>query len=97
MPMSFLIRCPNCGERDSGEFRYGGELRGQPASLHDDRAWADHVFGRSNGPGAQREWWFHRLGCRRWFVAVRNLTTNQVTSTEWHEPEKPGPTKEQQA
>jgi sarcosine oxidase subunit delta len=81
--MSFLIPCPNCGERDASEFRYGGELRERPAGLDDDRAWADYVFGRGNLPGEQCEWWFHRLGCRRWFVAVRNLTSNQVLSAEW--------------
>ena len=81
--MSFLIPCPNCGERDASEFRYGGELHQQPAGLDDDRVWADYVFGRGNLPGEQSEWWFHRLGCRRWFVAVRNLTSNQVLSTKW--------------
>ena len=81
--MSFLIPCPNCGERDANEFRYGGESRERPAGLDDDRVWAEYVFGRDNSPGEQLEWWFHRLGCRRWFVAVRNLTSNQVLSTEW--------------
>lgn len=81
--MSFLIPCPHCGERDSIEFRYGGESRERPATLDDDRVWADCVFGRDNVPGEQREWWFHRLGCRRWFIALRNLTANQVLSTEW--------------
>ncbi len=88
--MSFLIPCPNCGQRDANEFRYGGELRERPASLDDDRVWADYVFGRGNLPGEQHEWWFHRLGCRHWFVAVRNLTSNQVLSTEWVR--KPGST-----
>ena len=81
--MSFIIPCPNCGERDSNEFRYGGELRERPAGLEDDHVWADYVFGHDNLPGEQHEWWFHRLGCRRWFVAVRNLTSNNVLSTEW--------------
>jgi heterotetrameric sarcosine oxidase delta subunit len=81
--MSFLIPCPNCGERDANEFRYGGESRERPEVLDDDRVWAEYVFGRENSPGEQREWWFHRLGCRRWFVAVRNLTSNQVLSSEW--------------
>ena len=88
--MSLLIPCPNCGERDSNEFRYGGEMRDQPANFDDDRVWADHVFGRSNLPGEQSEWWFHRLGCRRWFVVVRNLTSNQVLSAAW--PRKPSST-----
>ena len=76
--MSFLIRCPNCGERDASEFRHGGELRDCPADLSDDRVWADYVFGRANTPGDQTEWWYHRLGCGRWFIAVRHCTTNEM-------------------
>ena len=30
--------------------------------------------------GVQREWWFHRSGCRAWFVAERDTRTNVV---EW--------------
>ena len=26
----------------------------------------------------QREWWFHRSGCRAWFVAERDTRTNHV-------------------
>lgn len=62
--MSFLLPCPNCGPRDVSEFRYGGQLiaAGQPA----------------NQPGPQRERWYHRLGCRRWFTAERDVRTNTV-------------------
>jgi sarcosine oxidase delta subunit len=63
--MSFLIPCPNCGPRDVSEFRHGGEL---PA-------------GAANQPGPQRERWYHRLGCRRWLVAVRDVRTNAVLET----------------
>lgn len=91
--MSFLIQCPNCGARDSGEFRYGGEMSARPGSLAADAVWADFVFGRGNLPGEQREWWFHRLGCRRWFVATRHITSNQVLTTGWYEaePREPPP------
>ena len=81
--MSFQIQCPNCGIRDADEFRYGGECRNRPPSFADDRIWADYVFGRDNLAGEQPEWWYHRLGCRRWLVAVRNLTTNVVRQTAW--------------
>jgi sarcosine oxidase delta subunit len=30
----------------------------------------------------QREWWFHRSGCRAWFIAERDTTTNEVLLTE---------------
>jgi len=28
--MSFLLKCPNCGERSVYEFRFGGEIRKRP-------------------------------------------------------------------
>jgi sarcosine oxidase delta subunit len=31
--------------------------------------------------GRQREWWFHRSGCRAWFVAERDTRTNEVFFT----------------
>jgi sarcosine oxidase delta subunit len=69
--MSFLLVCPNCGPRDVTEFRYGGQLlpAGAPAG--------------GNLPGPQRERWYHRLGCRRWLVAERDVRTNEVRSTAW--------------
>jgi sarcosine oxidase subunit delta len=60
--MSFQLNCPQCGPRDVMEFRYGGQLPTAAANL----------------PGPQRERWFHRLGCRRWLVAERDVRTNQV-------------------
>jgi sarcosine oxidase delta subunit len=63
--MSFLIPCPNCGPRDVSEFRHGGEVQ------HDN----------GNLPGPQRERWYHRLGCRRWLLAVRDVRTNAVLET----------------
>ena len=26
----------------------------------------------------QREWWYHRFGCERWFQAERDTRTNEV-------------------
>jgi sarcosine oxidase delta subunit len=63
--MSFYLPCPNCGPRDVNEFRHGGEVTDGPKNL----------------PGPQHERWFHRLGCRRWLVAVRDVRTNHVTET----------------
>jgi heterotetrameric sarcosine oxidase delta subunit len=72
--MSFLLRCPNCGDRDVSEFRYGGQLL--PAH------WAKEPFRMaSNLPIAQRERWYHRFGCRQWLVAERVVGTNEVLST----------------
>jgi sarcosine oxidase delta subunit len=66
--MSFLLTCPNCGPRDVSEFRYGGQIL-EPAG--------------NNLPGPQRERWYHRLGCRRWLVARRDVRDNAVLETRW--------------
>jgi sarcosine oxidase delta subunit len=63
--MSFYLPCPNCGPREVNEFRYGGEV----------------AVGPHNLPGPQTERWYHRLGCRRWLVAVRDVRTNAVSET----------------
>ena len=65
--MAFLLPCPNCGPRDVGEYRYGGEIASGPTNL----------------PGPQRERWYHRFGCRRWLVVERDVRTNQVLTTAW--------------
>jgi sarcosine oxidase delta subunit len=62
--MSFLLNCPNCGPRDVSEFRYGGQLLSAGEA--------------SNLLGPQRERWYHRLGCRRWLLAERDVRTNEV-------------------
>lgn len=81
--MSFLIRCPNCGDRSVTEFRFGGETHPRPGQEAPPRDWADYLYARKNEAGPQREWWFHRLGCRKWFLAVRDTTTNEVQDTFW--------------
>ena len=78
--MSFLLTCPNCGPRAVHEFRYGGQiLRAEPS---------DQLPG-SNLPQVQRERWYHRFGCRRWFVAERDVRTNEVLRTDWLEGDPP--------
>jgi sarcosine oxidase delta subunit len=65
--MAFLLTCPNCGPRDVSEYRYGGQICTTGLNL----------------PQAQHERWFHRLGCRRWLVAERDVRTNTVLATHW--------------
>jgi len=77
------IPCPWCGERDVGEFRYGGEahvVRPDPGSA-DDAAWADYLFMRANPKGEHRERWWHAHGCRRWFNLVRDTVSDRVLAT----------------
>jgi sarcosine oxidase delta subunit len=68
--MAFLLTCPNCGSRDVQEFRYGGQIVTGPGT---------------NLPEVQRERWYHRLGCRRWLQAERDVRTNEIIRTCWLE------------
>ena len=79
--MSFLLRCPNCGERSVYDFRFGGEVKTRPALDAPPEAWTRYNYAKQNEAGEQLEWWYHRLGCRQWFVARRNTATNAVLET----------------
>ena len=81
--MSFLLSCPNCGERGVDEFRFGGEVTPRPAPDAPQADWTAYSYLRRNVAGEQREWWYHAFGCRRWFVAVRDTVTNEVSRTSW--------------
>ncbi len=81
--MGFLIACPNCGERDASEFRFGGELTARPGPAAAPQEWTGYLYMRRNEAGPQTEWWFHRHGCRRWFLASRDTRTNAVARTWW--------------
>ncbi len=76
-----LIPCPWCGPRDEAEFHYGGQAHvpypQTPASLTDEE-WARYLFFRDNPKGPFAERWTHAAGCRRWFNAVRDTSTNEV-------------------
>jgi heterotetrameric sarcosine oxidase delta subunit len=81
--MAFLLACPNCGERDVHEFRFGGELIARPEPDASSEVWSSYFYNRRNVAGEQREWWYHALGCRKWFVALRDTVTNEVRDTSW--------------
>ncbi|MFJ8108184.1 sarcosine oxidase subunit delta family protein [Streptomyces sp. NPDC096132] len=76
-----LIHCPWCGPRDEAEFHYGGQAHvpypENPASLTDEE-WARYLFFRDNPKGPFAERWSHSAGCRRWFNAVRDTSTNEI-------------------
>jgi heterotetrameric sarcosine oxidase delta subunit len=80
--MSFLIDCPSCGPRDVNEFAYAGEVTARPRERPSLRELTAYVYLRRNVAGIQREWWYHRLGCERWFLAERDTRTNEVLRTE---------------
>ncbi|MFJ9632535.1 sarcosine oxidase subunit alpha family protein [Streptomyces sp. NPDC101175] len=76
-----LIPCPWCGPRDEAEFHYGGQTHvaypENPADLTDEE-WARYLFFRANPKGPFAERWSHAAGCRRWFNAVRDTSTNEI-------------------
>lgn len=84
--MTFLIPCPSCGPREAREFSFGGEVLERPDPAAGAEGLARYLYVRENRAGMQREWWYHRDGCRRWFVATRDTRTNAVTETGWFVP-----------
>ncbi|MGH8693109.1 MAG: sarcosine oxidase subunit delta [Burkholderiales bacterium] len=81
--MSFLLRCPFCGDRSVYEFRFGGEVKQRPMPGAPDEEWHAYVYVKDNLAGEQTEWWFHRVGCRQWLKAIRNTLNNEVISTRF--------------
>ena len=77
------IHCPNCGDRNAQEFRFGGEYNPRPSDpmAQDDPAWADYVYLKNNKSGVHREWWYHRSGCGLWFLAERDTKANVIKRT----------------
>ncbi len=76
-----LINCPYCGERDQSEFSNGGEAhvaRPKNPELVSDREWSEYVFIRANPKGIFYERWVHIHGCKKWFNAVRNTSTDEI-------------------
>jgi sarcosine oxidase subunit delta len=79
--MSFLLSCPNCGSREVSDFGFGGEVSPRPTEAPTPRELNTYIYFRRNTAGVQREWWQHRSGCRAWFLAERNTSTNEVLWT----------------
>lgn len=79
--MSFLLTCPNCGVREVTDFGFGGEVASRPGERPGFRDLNTYNYFRRNTAGVQREWWYHRSGCRTWFIAERNTSTNEVLFT----------------
>jgi sarcosine oxidase subunit delta len=81
--VSFLVRCPDCGRREVGEFAFGGESNKRPQPDGNTTELARYLFFRKNLAGPQVEWWFHRDGCQQWFFARRDTRTNHIEATYW--------------
>jgi heterotetrameric sarcosine oxidase delta subunit len=84
------INCPNCGRRNSQEFRYGGEYNPRPKRPLEtaDPDWADYIYMRDNKMGMQKECWYHRSGCQLWFLAERHTKSNEFEKTYLWQPPK---------
>jgi heterotetrameric sarcosine oxidase delta subunit len=76
--MSFVLTCPHCGVREVADFAFGGELSSRPREAPTLRELCEYNYFRRNVAGVQREWWYHRSGCRIWFQAERDTRTNRV-------------------
>jgi methylglutamate dehydrogenase subunit B len=60
------------------DFAYGGEVTPRPRHDPTFRELSEYNYFRRNVAGVQREWWYHRSGCRTWFQAERDTRTNRV-------------------
>jgi heterotetrameric sarcosine oxidase delta subunit len=76
--MSFVLTCPHCGVREVADFAFGGEVGERPREAPGLRELNRYNYFRRNVAGVQREWWYHRSGCRTWFQAERDTRTNVV-------------------
>ena len=76
--MSFLLPCPHCGPRGVYEFRFGGEVKQRPTPDAPKERWVDYIYTKTNEAGVQKEWWYHRDGCRQWMLVLRNTVSNQI-------------------
>jgi heterotetrameric sarcosine oxidase delta subunit len=79
--VSYVLSCPNCGVREVTDFGFGGEVSLRPERRPEWRELNAYNYMRRNVAGVQREWWFHRSGCRAWFQAERDTRTNEVRWT----------------
>jgi sarcosine oxidase subunit delta len=68
------------------EFTCAGEVTVRPERSPSLRELSEYVYFRRNVAGVQREWWYHRFGCKVWFQAERDTRTNEVLLTEVAEP-----------
>ena len=76
-----LLSCPNCGQRNVSEFKFGGETVSRPAPDETTReSWAAYLYMRKNVLGVQRESWYHSA-CGSWFIAERHTKTQEVLKT----------------
>ena len=79
--MSYLLTCPNCGIREVTDFAFGGETTKRPRERPTLRELGTYNYFRRNVAGVQREWWYHRSGCRAWFISRMSKSSSNVRDT----------------
>ena len=85
-----ILHCPVNGPRPIQEFQFGGQMRDMPDPAQvSDQIWADYVFNHSGEPGIKREWWYH-LASATWFIAERDIESDQIVRTYLY-PSEPAP------
>lgn len=78
-----LVPCPWCGPRNVTEFKYSGEAgRARPDPADTTPAeWRSYLYDVRNRCGWVEERWYHRAGCRAWFILERHTLTNETRPT----------------
>lgn len=80
------IECPFCGERQSSEFVYLGDVGGrrpEPGRSDEQRVFYEAVYLRDNPVGVHAEFWYHVAGCRRWLEVSRDTRTHQIVGVKF--------------
>ena len=80
------VRCPFCGERDSGEFSFHGDAsvrRPDPDAPDAATKFFEAVYIRDNPAGRYEELWYHGSGCRSWLRVTRDTRTHEVFSVDF--------------
>lgn len=78
-----LIRCPWCGLRGAAEFHYDGEAMARPDPVSaSPQEWREYLYFPANPCGLVVETWYHRMGCRRFFMVERDTATNESRTLE---------------
>lgn len=77
------IPCPWCGKRNVSEFAYSGETASRPdPRTVADAQWRAYLYQRDNRADWTTEQWFHRAGCRRYFVIRRHSLTHEIRAVD---------------
>jgi heterotetrameric sarcosine oxidase delta subunit len=80
------VRCPFCGERDSGEFSFAGDAscrRPDAEGPDDQQRFYESVYVRNNPAGRYEELWYHASGCKSWLRVTRDTRTHEVHAVEY--------------